>query len=432
MFFLTFPLFLCAQLSCKYISLRAQAEIDGFPKTFSHCDSFYAVEITDQNGFVYNLDSLERITELEELNIFGIDSLQSIAGLNRLKKVGKMYFVQKRFFKPFENLDTITSLAHEANYDNADLSVYQNINHIYKELRLTNNMKLTGFPKYTSANGFWIDIVNNEITNYLLQIIPGNVNSLQWLLLQNNKNLSLEGMEAIDTIQNIFWDGNKECNFSQLHQLKKINYFQSKSENVVENQYPDFHFIDTLEALIFEKAENLIRIDSIFSKLKIIKQSVRLKNNLQLLDIHKLNEFPAPGLTSTTIFVVSITNNPLLEDCLSPFICDILELYPQKVIIQNNGLNCEKSELLSGCINSTAEESDSNEFSVYPNPTYARMYWHSTKPVDKLEIINANGQVVLSILPKESNVDISFLNPGVYYYRISCTNFSQIKKLVKM
>jgi len=137
-------------------------------------------------------------------------------------------------------------------------------------------------------------------------------------------------------------------------------------------------------------------------------------------------------LTSTTIFVVSITNNPLLEDCLSPFICDILELYPQKVIIQNNGPNCEKSELLSGCINSTAEEADSNEFSVYPNPTYDRMYWPSTKPVDKLEIINANGQVVLTILPKESNVDISFLAPGVYYYRISGTNFSQIKKLVKM
>jgi hypothetical protein len=425
-----------SQVKCDFIKLCSQSEVDSFPQKYKHCNEIFSIEIDDNCGWVYNLDSLESLITLGELRIQRMDSLTSISGLYNLKKIGRLRMVQRRYFEPFENLDSLIYLSHFFSYNQADLSLYANIKHIDSSISIINSGYLSGLHDYTCGDNFDMTVNQNKYTNEIKNIIPINCKNVKELVITRNENLSLKGIEQVDRISRVIIDSNKSCDYSALNINDTIERIQIGLEDYENNEYGVFDKITDLKYLSIYETENLKNINILFPNLKKITSFLILRANKHLVDIRILDSFDLPYLPLKEVFDpkqrIVISNNPFLADCASPYICKALQVYPDSVVINGNGPNCEKSELLSGCINSTIEEADSNEFSVYPNPTYDQMYWHSTKPVDKLEIINANGQVVLSVLPKESNVDISFLNPGVYYYRISGTNFSQIKKLVKM
>ncbi len=75
-------------------------------------------------------------------------------------------------------------------------------------------------------------------------------------------------------------------------------------------------------------------------------------------------------------------------------------------------------------------QSENISVSIYPNPASEMVNINSTKQVDKVEIYNALGQIVLSDVAN-NNVNISSLNKGVYYMTVVVENEIVTTKFVK-
>ena len=77
------------------------------------------------------------------------------------------------------------------------------------------------------------------------------------------------------------------------------------------------------------------------------------------------------------------------------------------------------------------EEGENTWFNVYPNPASERLYIRAGFEFDMLEILNMNGQLVLSTseIP-ENGIDISELKPGNYILRITNEKLQYCKVLV--
>jgi hypothetical protein len=71
------------------------------------------------------------------------------------------------------------------------------------------------------------------------------------------------------------------------------------------------------------------------------------------------------------------------------------------------------------------------DFSIYPNPTTDTLYINQTQELEKVEVINMNGQLVFT---KENNletIDVSRLQNGAYFLKVYAQNGSTAKKFIK-
>ncbi len=60
-----------------------------------------------------------------------------------------------------------------------------------------------------------------------------------------------------------------------------------------------------------------------------------------------------------------------------------------------------------------------NVLEIYPNPVATTLQINSDQTMHFVEIYNATGKKVLEITTNENNIDVSKLNPGIYYIRLS-------------
>jgi hypothetical protein len=60
-----------------------------------------------------------------------------------------------------------------------------------------------------------------------------------------------------------------------------------------------------------------------------------------------------------------------------------------------------------------------NILEIYPNPVATTMHINSDQTMHFVEIYNATGKKVLEISTNENNIDVSKLNPGIYFIRLS-------------
>ena len=91
------------------------------------------------------------------------------------------------------------------------------------------------------------------------------------------------------------------------------------------------------------------------------------------------------------------------------------------------------------CNNETAtNEAPLNSFKVYPNPSNLNITIDSNNPLDgTVHIYNALGKIVLPSMEIKSgipdfNIDISSLPDGIYFVAITGTDFSSIRKFIKI
>ena len=57
-----------------------------------------------------------------------------------------------------------------------------------------------------------------------------------------------------------------------------------------------------------------------------------------------------------------------------------------------------------------------NKFSVYPNPSSDVLNIRTNEPIDKVELYNTIGQLIVA--KKTTNINISSINIGVYILKI--------------
>jgi hypothetical protein len=430
---------LSAQLECHIIRLCSQAEVDSFPVKYRHCDQIGILELNNTCGWIHNLDSLYPITVLLDLKVPRMDSLISMSGLKNLRKARMIDIVQIRDFEAFQSLDTIHELKHISAYSGANLSLYSNIKHIERSITLQLIESLAGLPDYTCGNTFSIAATGSNTPNSLSDIMPVNCTRLDRLVIRNNQNLSLNGIGKIDHIRYFLGADNSLCDFTDLSHVKSFGQFILGNQNMEDNDFPVLYGIEEINLLSLVAADKLYVLSDLFPNLKKINKSIFLRANPDLNDISLLDSIDIPSQVFDDEDIPSmgrrllINDNPLLEECLSPFICQALEVYPDSVFIGNNAGICEKQDLLTACISNTNESLlFINETELFPNPANDIVNWTSKSSYDHIEIINSCGQVVHSCVGCLNRMDISFLPSGMYFIAFSNRSSRQVVKLMKI
>jgi len=314
-----------AQLNeCEFIKLCSQAEVDAFNTTYGHCTKIHSIEIDDNCDFVYHLDSLYKVERVNELLIQRMDSLFSISGLDNLKKVGNLRFIQRQPYPPFPKLDSVTYLIHHfANIDQqGDLSLYQNIKHIDTTISLHGDGQFIGIGEFTSSSLFRIFLNNNtKYTNDLTNVTPRGTRRLENLHIINSENISLKGLENLDTIFRLLINFSNNCDIRSISKLNHVKYFDFGGLDFNNIVLESFSNIDTTEVITIWNTLNFNKPEQLFPQLKHIKSILRFRNNASLNDISLLNEFDVPTSNITKIYLTPnqfpqrfrFDNNPLLE-----------------------------------------------------------------------------------------------------------------------
>jgi len=68
---------------------------------------------------------------------------------------------------------------------------------------------------------------------------------------------------------------------------------------------------------------------------------------------------------------------------------------------------------------------------IFPNPTSGRISINGINTIKNVEVINITGQQVYYAKNSADNIDISSLQTGVYFMKITTENGFTIKKIVK-
>ncbi|MBC7383041.1 MAG: T9SS type A sorting domain-containing protein, partial [Bacteroidia bacterium] len=99
-------------------------------------------------------------------------------------------------------------------------------------------------------------------------------------------------------------------------------------------------------------------------------------------------------------------------------------------VVTNTAINT--IETITGIHSQSANE---NRWKVYPNPSTGALYIVNSsmlKESGQVQLLNAMGQIVLeeSMNGNYKNIDLSKLNNGIYFVKISSDKQSVIKRVV--
>lgn len=77
--------------------------------------------------------------------------------------------------------------------------------------------------------------------------------------------------------------------------------------------------------------------------------------------------------------------------------------------------------------------SKSNVVNIYPNPTTSKVYLQSSEEIKSVVIFDLSGKILLKTMNQvENSLDVSQLQKGMYFLKISVGNRLIIKKLSKI
>lgn len=110
-------------------------------------------------------------------------------------------------------------------------------------------------------------------------------------------------------------------------------------------------------------------------------------------------------------------------------------LLPDHYTIFNQDLYYTKSnQVWKFDINSLSTQSLSDDLalSVYPNPSSDMIYFDSTEKIDAIDIYDVRGKLVMSCLNTSQSINISKLNSGIYFVKVSLNGKITTRKIIKV
>jgi minor extracellular serine protease Vpr len=72
-----------------------------------------------------------------------------------------------------------------------------------------------------------------------------------------------------------------------------------------------------------------------------------------------------------------------------------------------------------------------NIINIYPNPSRDELYINSKNTIEKATILSIDGKIIKSISNNTNTLDVSFLNPGMYFLNIKSNNTIKTLKFIK-
>ena len=443
----------------------------------------------EENNSLKNLKGLENIKVLLNGNLIiknnknletleGLDNLESIgedrSSTDNIFHGGRLWFEGNTKIKNLNSLSKLKTLnghlmitSNDALEDISKLKI-QNfattavddggiVISANKSLRNTDGLEIR--PNFRKQ----LAIINNEILESV-NIITDNTPTKIWhLIVTNNPKLksftaarNIVESEVYHASSGFTIENNPELeNLDDLQNLVKLtkdiiirNNAKLKNINGLSNLSNIFN--NTTE-LYIENNPMLKNLDGL-EKIKLIG-SIRIINNANLENINGLRNLerlflttgtevitiaenpklttiePLKNILYTSIQDLRLVNNPELNTCNIPNICEFLNKTNWHRFIYNNKAGCNSEvEVKNACATLGITELEEKKLSLYPNPT--NDFINLNQKVDKLQIVNQNGQILID-KDKIEKLSIKELPAGVYYMRTTIDNNIEINKIVK-
>ena len=387
---------------------------------------------------IFDLKGFKHIERINYINLrSALDNLTTLEGLEQIRYIRDLTYDLKASVDHTAlaiNLDTIINLNHQFRADRAPISMYSEVSYI-------EGIRFSGDTDFTDLNSLAIEklkrisISDNDTENSLSTILPKQSDSIEVLQL-NLVNLIIDTLYNIKHTDVLRIGRISEMDLSKFSTLNcdELVLFQVESEFESED--------DELESFRIVDMPTLSDIETLSPNLKSIKGSVEIRNNPELENIDFLNDFEAPlyDVPYTPQFSVAhlremivIADNPKLDSCNLDYLCKTLELFPDSVRIENNGLGCTLDEVKKYCgLTSTNLISD-NSTKFYPNPVGSTITWNSKKLFNRYSIFTATGQMVKT--SKLDNIDkeivVQDLVSGFYILRLESSDGFYVTTFVK-
>ncbi len=344
------------------ITFSTQQQIDNFQTNYPNCTEIEGYMIIYGNG-ITNLSGLSVVTSIGGfLRIgfreYGNPNLTSLSGLEGLTSIG------------------------------GDLLIYGNL--ALTSLTGLDNLSIINGDLYFGTSGMLGVSVGNPLLANLtglanLASIGGDLSIRNTLVLT-----SLTGLEGLTSIGgNIYIGGN-----DALTGLTGLEGLTSIGGGLIIGGLSGGN--PTLTSL--EGLENVVSIGG----------SIYIWSTLSLTSLTGLDNVTSIGGD------LSIKYNDFLSTCEVQSICNYLVNPNGNINIHDNAPGCNsQEEVEEACLNTMVEELNAIEnHSIYPNPVTNEATFSSNK-ITSFELYDLMG--VLIIRGKNKKVDMSNMNPGIYF-----------------
>jgi len=448
---LTFQSDFFAQCDGFYI-LCNQNEVDSFLIKNGPCDSVDVLKIgglPDLCGEISDLSPLLGIKYIRSLQLINLPKLMTLDGLDSLSEVGRLDFSlsNTRDFKGIRNLKKVTTLLHNfINYEELegipDLSMYENLSKISEYMEITGEVVLNNpnpnlIPDSNENPEFLLIVKNMRIYNDFSKLIRPDLTQFSGLSIINieKDSISLKGLEHI-----------QEFKYLILRQLEDIDadlISHIEFEDLYLNDYIDSNNktvfnLKNLEEFSINQYHNLEDIQEITPNLTAVSGLLFIQNNPELKDLNLFNNFEPPHRKSVLPdflngqYNIIIKGNPQLDSCNIDMLCKAIEMYPDSILIEDNGIACNLEEVMAYCETVSSQDLDQVEsIKIYPNPTSDNIEITGLPYIEKCELYNNDGKL-LKTYYNTSLLNMSEFSAGLYTIRIAGKHKVIIRKVLKI
>jgi hypothetical protein len=139
------------------------------------------------------------------------------------------------------------------------------------------------------------------------------------------------------------------------------------------------------------------------------------------------------NIASGSVNNLIITYNDSLSDCAVESLCNYLASPAGTIEIHDNAPGCNSpTEVEEACLISVGETGVENQITLFPNPADKTISIgvNDGFEIEEVFISNHLGQVVLQKKPVNNFLDVSALQPGVYFIEINSNQSKTIQKII--
>ncbi len=413
--------------SCDGICLPAgiifsnQEQIDAFQSNHPNCSEI-AGNVIISGEDISNLNGLNILTSVwGNLLIGGNPMLCSLSGLDSLSYIGGSFLiVENDTLVDVVNLNGLQYIGSNfkisENKDLISLSGLDGVDYIGGNIRIIDNANLESLAQFSNIEYVYgdLEIIENSILLSLddfsnLLAIVGDLH------IRSNEQLeSLTGLENLTSV------GGK----LEIKDNVSLPDFQGLNNLISTNG---------LEILNNDALTDLTGLES----LAYLFGGVIIQDNDGLTGMTEV-ELINPGSIENLV----IQNNVQLSACEAQWICDYLNIPNSLAQISDNSPGCNSvEEVLEACWTIIDKYDLINGFTISPNPSSSNLKIRFTifeRGITTFELFEISGVKVKSLINEikmpgtyEKEVDLSKLNPGIYFCVLKTEEGIQTKKLIK-
>ncbi|RLD53162.1 MAG: hypothetical protein DRJ05_16810, partial [Bacteroidetes bacterium] len=372
------------------ITFMTQEQIDDFQTDYPDCTEIEG-DVEIEGNTITNLDGLINIQLIDgELEIHDNNQLSSLLGLASLSSING-------------------SISIHNNPQLSNINGLNSITNIDGHLFVSYNQNLVNFSGLVSLTT--IDYSFNVSFNDALIDFNGLYNLISiGNLFTIDSNPALEDMTGLNQLENVggsltFFNNTSLANMSGLESLTSVG-----SNLYIE----DNPLLASVTAL---------------SGITEIGNMLYISNNDAIASLSGLDSIQPNSITDLTI-----TNNETLSTCHVQSICDYLISPNGTILIENNAPGCNtQTEVYDACWVKVNEASAiENKIQIFPNPAKNTITILNPSKVEIKEVIiySPSGSVILQKKSAVNTIDISKLQPGLYFVEVKTEMGNVRRKLI--